>query len=263
MSCCSAATRGQSLSRASRKPENESVKKNLVIESFESSRDSFSKAGLRKLRPGATGTRERVKDIAMPDSPPADLVHALRRRHGESQRHYHDWTHIEALLAHADSIRTSLHDPDAVTLAILFHDAVYDPKAKDNERRSADLLRATEVDADPATKALAVRMIEATEGHYLPDDLEGEQREDCAHFLDMDLAILGAGEDRFDIYEKQIRAEYAHVPDDTFRKGRAAVLRGFLERERLYFSAWGTERFEARARVNCARSIALLEEGAC
>jgi hypothetical protein len=39
--CCSAATRGKSLSRELRKPQNESVKKNMVIESFESSRAIF------------------------------------------------------------------------------------------------------------------------------------------------------------------------------------------------------------------------------
>ena len=39
---CSAATRGQSLSRTRRKAQNESVKKNLVIESLESTFESFA-----------------------------------------------------------------------------------------------------------------------------------------------------------------------------------------------------------------------------
>ena len=190
-----------------------------------------------------------------------ELVDAMRARHGESQRHYHDWTHIEALLTHAEAIRSSLHDPDAVTHAILFHDAIYDPQASDNERRSADLLRETSVAVSAESKALAIRMILATEGHQLPEDLSADEREDCAHFLDMDLAILGASEERFDLYEDQIRREYAHVPHKAFRKGRAAILRAFIARDTLYFSAWGKERFEAKARANCARSIARLEGG--
>ena len=50
---CSAATRGQSLSRAPRKPQNESVKKNLVIESFESTVESFARLATRLLRRSA------------------------------------------------------------------------------------------------------------------------------------------------------------------------------------------------------------------
>ncbi|MEM8724569.1 MAG: hypothetical protein AAGE86_03515 [Pseudomonadota bacterium] len=195
----------------------------------------------------------------MLETVPPDLLDDLRARHAEPQRHYHDWSHIEALLGHMSNVASELHDPAAVQYAIMFHDAVYDPKAKDNERRSALLL----VEANPPlTKrslAKARRMIEATEGHFLPDDLVAEAREDCAHFLDMDLGILGASPERFDIYEDQIRREYAHVPDDAFREGRAQVLRHFVMRETLYFSEWGKDRFEAQARNNLARSLAALE----
>ena len=45
--CCSAATRAQSLSRELRKPQIESVKKNLVIESCESILESFRHKGLQ------------------------------------------------------------------------------------------------------------------------------------------------------------------------------------------------------------------------
>lgn len=82
---------------------------------------------------------------------------------------------------------------------------------------------------------------------------------DTARFLDMDLAILGASCERFDIYEQQIRREYAHVPPDSYRAGRAAVLRHFAQRTNLYFSEWGQHRFEAKARANLRRSLAALE----
>ena len=189
---------------------------------------------------------------------PADLLATLKARHSEPQRHYHDWTHIEALLGHARSIESNLHDPLSVIYAILFHDAVYDPRAKDNERRSAELLLDTAPAISPECLTRARAMIEATEGHILPTDLSAQELEDCAHFLDMDLAILGAAPERFDIYEAQIRLEYAHVPANDFRKGRASVLRHFAEREALYFSDWGQKRFEAQARANLARSLAAL-----
>lgn len=190
---------------------------------------------------------------------PAALVDELRKRHAEPQRHYHDWTHVEALLRHFESVKERIADREAVLYAILFHDSVYDPRAKDNERRSAALLLESDPPIGATSLALAHRMIVATEGHVMPDELDPRALEDCAHFLDMDLAILGADAERFDIYEDQVRREYAHVPEDAFRKGRAQVLRTFLARERLYFSEWGQQRFERRARENCRRSIAALE----
>lgn len=195
----------------------------------------------------------------MLDTVPQSLLADLEARHGEPERHYHDWSHVRALLGHFAAARDLVADPQAVLYAILFHDAVYDPRAKDNERQSAALLVAAKPPVDAETLALARRMIEATEGHVLPDDLTGTALADCALFLDMDLGILGADPARFAIYEDQIRREYAHVPEADFRKGRAAVLRHFGARERLYFSAWGRERFEAQARANIARSLAALE----
>ncbi len=194
----------------------------------------------------------------MLESVPHKMLEDLHRRHAEPQRHYHDWSHIEALLHHMAGVESELNDPKAVQYAILFHDAIYDPRAKDNERRSADLLIAAAPPLLPESLTHARRMIEATEGHFLPDDLSGPAQSDCAHFLDMDLGILGASPERFDIYEDQIRREYAHVPCAAFREGRAKVLRHFGERETLYFSEWGKDRFEATARSNLARSLAAL-----
>ena len=193
----------------------------------------------------------------MIESVPPTLLAKLRERHAGPQRHYHDWSHVEALLGHAGKLGDAIHDGDAVLYAILFHDAVYDPRAKDNERDSARLLLDETPPIAPASLDLAHRMILATEGHVMPD-ASGQDAQDIAHFLDMDLAILGASDERFDIYEDQIRREYAHVPEDAFRKGRAGVLRGFAARERLFFSQWGLDRFEARARNNLARSLAAL-----
>lgn len=187
-----------------------------------------------------------------------DMLAMLRARHAEPQRHYHDWTHIAALLGHFERVEDRIADRQAVLHAILFHDAIYDPQAKDNERRSAELLLETGPPIERSSLELAHTMILATEGHYLPDRIGESERSDTAHFLDMDLAILGASEERFDIYEGQIRQEYAHVPDDRYREGRAAVLRSFAGRERLYFSEWGRESFEDRARANLARSLAAL-----
>jgi len=64
------------------------------------------------------------------------------------------------------------------------------------------------------------------------------------------------------VYAAQIRAEYAHLAHADYCRGRAAVLRRFLERPRLYFTAAAHDAWEARARANLAREIADLDAAA-
>lgn len=188
---------------------------------------------------------------------PPGLVEELRARHGEPRRAYHDWRHVGEMLALLGEIEERLTDPRAVMFAVLFHDAVYDPAASDNEERSAGLLREKAAGLlDPASLDLAESMVLATIRHELPDGLDPLARSDVAHFLDMDLARLGADPRRFAEYGEQIRREYAHLSDEAFRAGRAEALRRFAERPQLYFSDWGRKRFEAQARANLAQALA-------
>jgi len=190
---------------------------------------------------------------------PAPLLAELQARHAEPQRHYHTWDHIEALRRWFGQRRADLTDPVAVELAILFHDAVYDPTRSDNEAESARLLKDTDLPGlDDAVRARAVRMIEATARHEIPDGLEPADQSDMAEFLDMDLSILGAPKAVFDAYEQAIRREYAFVPEPLYRETRRGILQRFVERPSLYFSDWGRVMFEARARENLAASIAAL-----
>lgn len=163
----------------------------------------------------------------------------LEARYSEPHRHYHTLAHVEhmlELLPHAD---------ETVVAAVWFHDAVYDGNA--NEERSAVLAREALQELDLAEEKIALveRMVLATKKHE-----QADLPEPALAFLDADLAILGSEKARYDEYVRQIREEYAHVPDDAFRAGRDAILRRFLERPRLYFKEGFYARFEAKAREN-------------
>jgi predicted metal-dependent HD superfamily phosphohydrolase len=190
-----------------------------------------------------------------------DLLNRIRDFHSGPDRGYHGWSHPLALLDLFAQVEVRLDDPLAVRCAILMHDAIYEPRAKDNEARSAvlaaDLLKDS---VPPGSLARTIRLIEATAKHAIPEDLPADERADMAKFLDMDLAILAAPEAEFDAYEDGVRHEYRDIPEAAFRAGRAAILENFLAREALYMSDWGREAFEARARVNLARSIRRLRE---
>ena len=181
---------------------------------------------------------------------------ALYRQPG---RHYHGVAHIEALLALLDKHRADLSDSEAIEAAIWFHDAIYDSRRSDNEARSAALAAEKLSPAvEPARLSRILAMIEATATHALPEFDDEAAMHDTALFLDMDLSILGAPKAAFDSYEAAVRREYAWVDDKAWRSGRAAVLRKFLARPRIFHTEAFRERFEAQARKNIARSIAAL-----
>lgn len=184
------------------------------------------------------------------------ILAEIRALHQGPERGYHGWSHPLALLALHAEVKAGLHDPLAVECAILLHDAIYEPRATDNEQRSAELAaRMLAGRLAAATLARTVRLIEATARHAIPPGLPDDDAADMAMFLDMDLSILGADADRFDAYEAGVRHEYRDIPDNAFRAGRARILEGFLARDTLFLSDWGRARFEAPARANLRLSI--------
>src|SRR6185503_19782333 len=63
----------------------------------------------------------------------------LLARWREPHRRYHTVEHLAFMLDVIDRDADLADDPDAVRLAAWLHDAVYDPRAADNEERSVDL----------------------------------------------------------------------------------------------------------------------------
>lgn len=187
----------------------------------------------------------------------ADRLAGLRARLAEPGRAYHGQRHIDLLLALHAEIRDRLHAPDAVELAIWYHDAIYVPTSSQNEIASAALLRAELADlADPALIEAAAVLVLATRTHEVPQGIAPVLAADCAWFLDMDLAILGADAETFAWYDTAIRVEYAAVPDAEWRARRPRVLGSFLARERLYLTDYFHARLDAAARANLRRAIA-------
>ncbi|MFB9835232.1 metal-dependent phosphohydrolase, partial [Actinoallomurus acaciae] len=64
--------------------------------------------------------------------------------------------------------------------------------------------------------------------------------------------------DRYAAYAAAVREEYAAVPDEAFRAGRAEILRGLLALPALYRTAPARVRWEAAARHNVGTELMLL-----
>lgn len=195
--------------------------------------------------------------------PPAMLA-ALESAYATTPRAYHHWGHVQEVLRHHASVDQGpgWQHPQEVALAVLYHDAIYVPGRGDNESASAALARAQiarwlpEADIDAAFVA---RLIELTarHGQHRREDFSGDPREsDILHFLDCDMAILGAEPQAFDAYDDAIAAEYRDVmPGWLFRLRRRGFLKGLLRSERIYLSDVFHQRLEQRARDNLLRKL--------
>ena len=188
-------------------------------------------------------------------APPEHVFELLESAYSGADRAYHSLAHVEECLALYDEHPELAHRPNEVELAIWFHDSVYDTHRRDNEDRSAAWARdAIGTAGLPSIVGERVAELIRATVHDAPS-----HGIDATFVVDVDLAILGSARGRFSEYERQIREEYAWVPDREFREGRSRVLRSIADRPRIFRLPPMFERFEARARENLASSIAGLE----
>ena len=185
---------------------------------------------------------------------------SLRERlvecYAADHRGYHDARHLSEVLDRLEDLlalpETAAVDGDAVVLAAWFHDAVYDGRP-DDEERSAALAESTLAAAGAPRPLVAevARLVRLTHDHRPEaDDVAGQV------LCDADLAILAADRERYDEYVHDVRREYAHLDDQTFRAGRGAVLRALLDKPTLFHTAFAQEAWEDAARANIERELA-------
>lgn len=190
----------------------------------------------------------------------ADAIHGRELRDAlvaawcEPHRRYHTLRHLVDSVAILEPRLPVAEYPAEVEMALWFHDAVYEIRARDNESRSAAwamrALADAGVGAGACTRVHALVM--ATRHAVLPEGI------DQRLLVDVDLAILGANPERFDEYEAEVRQEYAWVPRPLFRARRREILEGFLARVSIYSTPAIQAEREAAARDNLRRAVARL-----
>jgi predicted metal-dependent HD superfamily phosphohydrolase len=176
---------------------------------------------------------------------------ALVARYGETHRKYHTLQHLRECLGLFESVAGLASRAAEVELALWFHDAIYEVKRADNEERSAEWAKEA-VARRGASGDVALRihsLVMVTRHTGVPT------RADEQLLVDIDLSILGANEQRFAEYERQIREEYSFVPGWLFKRKRRAILRSFLDRPRIYGTQHFHDALDAAARANLRRAI--------
>lgn len=166
-------------------------------------------------------------------------------------RFYHNLDHLDHIVAQLDGVWSSIAHPDALVMAIAYHDFVYRVNRKDNEEQSALAMRDKMGRLGLATNVIerAAAMILATKAHGPSDDA------DTRMLVDADLSVLGAEPDAYDRYARAVRKEYRRYPDLLYKPGRRKVLQHFLGMSAIFGTAHFHERLEEAARSNLRREL--------
>ena len=183
----------------------------------------------------------------------SDVYESLVEQYSQPHRAYHTLQHIEDCLRELEEASRLTSNKDVVALAIWYHDLVYRTTVLgSDEEASADIALQTirnlslpgSLGQEVATLIIGTRHF----GHYSDPDIQ--------LLCDIDLAILGQPDERFDEYERQIREEYEWVPEEEFISRHGEILQSFLDRPVIYSTKFFRVKYEEQARRNITGSLA-------
>ncbi len=175
----------------------------------------------------------------------------ISEQHSKKKRHYHNLIHLDHLLQELLEVKDKIETMSALILAITYHDIIYDPLKKDNEEKSAALAkqRLAAINMPAPLIEKCVNLILATKSHQSAAD------NDINYFTDADLSILGSNPERYSEYARQVRKEYSIYPAIIYKPGRKKVLQHFLSMQRIFKTAYFSDKYEEQAKRNMEREL--------
>jgi len=190
----------------------------------------------------------------------ADASAAIHQRmvnaYNEPQRHYHTLVHIDHCLSIFDQCKSLATNPDALEIAVWFHDVIFEPGKPDNEARSAELYQALSAQAhNTEFRELVGRLIMATlhDGRSLDDS-------DAGYMVDIDLSSFGLPWEDFWRDSQHLRKESADLSDAEYYRRQGDFQTCLLAKPRFYLTDYFCQRYEQQARDNLTRYFAQVDE---
>lgn len=153
-------------------------------------------------------TIERLSSLGFPQE--------VLERYNEPQRFYHSTKHLLDVIS---ELENQGKNDDELFLAAVYHDAVYDPKASDNEEQSAQLFlqHASDSKLTDEQKQAVKTLILDTKNHIASS-------EKSAALIMADLAILEQPFEKLVEYENNIFKEFQFVDYTVYKPKRIEVL---------------------------------------
>ncbi len=180
----------------------------------------------------------------------AVVFDTLFEHYREAHRHYHTPDHIRHCLEQFDLARDEMLDPDAVELALWFHDVIYESPGNENEQRSADWFMA--MAEDDLRADLCARVCEMIMVTVHPSEPAGGDEQ---MVVDIDLSSFALPWERMKRDSEAVRREMRHLSDREFYAGQIRFLDSLLSREAFFGSKFFNRRSEVAARANVTRYL--------
>lgn len=190
----------------------------------------------------------RFADVTGTD--PSALYAELAQLYSQPYRRYHTLDHIDHCLSQLDLASHQMNDPDAVEIALWFHDAIYVPEAKDNELKSAELF----MDrlgryVGPDFSQGVYNMILMTTHREIPAHLDEQ------FLVDIDLSSFGLPWELFKENGQRVRDELQMISDEDFYPAHLDFLQSLLDRPTFFYTDFFQACYETVARENIRRSM--------
>lgn len=168
----------------------------------------------------------------------------------QNENFYHHWLHIVSCLNDFYEIRKMSENPDALELAIIFHDIIYTPWASDNEEKSAEFasqyLKNLWYDDNFINQVK--RLILMTKHDKTPQTIDEKI------IIDIDLAIFWKNQNFYNRYISNIRDEFKRniqwLTNEKFNEWRLSFLEDFSSRENIYHTNYFQEKYWNQAKEN-------------
>ena len=144
----------------------------------------------------------------------------------DKRRFYHNTGHLVQILEDIESNlffkELNAYEKEALLLAAFFHDAIYDPRKKDNEDASIRFFKSSYISKDEKMQHVVCNLIEATKYRKRPfGKLE-------RIFWDADNAVFKKGYASLLKYDKLIAKEFSFVPKKVYKEKRVEFLQSCL-----------------------------------
>ena len=194
------------------------------------------------------------------------IWNVIRMHYSEPLRKYHNLNHLDDILTLKEEFLNRINDNTTVSLAIFFHDIIYDPTSGKNEEDSSNLFQELFSQNDESIAITLTPEVIAKVSQYINDTkahavLESPDM-DLKLFIDLDMSILGKSRETYINYANAIRLEYIHADDSTYCEKRAAFLEHTLANTSFIFATETFRgRYEASARENMTWECKQLKVG--
>ena len=181
------------------------------------------------------------------------LFNDLVEKYSEPWRAYHSISHINNSLNYFDDCSDHAINPDAVELAIWFHDCIYELGATDNEEKSKDWFLARTTDQlSPTLRDEVARLIMDTTHKHIPATDDGRL------LADIDMSSFSRPWDQYVRDSQAVRDEHGEPDSAEMDAKLVRFLQSLISNGPMYHSPFYAEHYEHKARENIARHITLL-----